>query len=267
MIAIISLLLVITLSILITRVATIALVHTGLARATARFQARSAFTGAGFTTHESERVTGHPVRRRIVMMLMLLGNAGIVTAVSSLMLTFVHQGGATPLTLKVVCLVVGLMVLWRLAMSQWVDQRLSHLIDWALQRYTDLDVRDYASVLHLAGDYRLVELSVRPGDWLARKILAESRLREEGIVVLGIERPDGTYLGAPKGHTQILPQDTLLLYGRISTLESLDQRGPGRLGDYAHREAIAEQQQVVEAEEEARQETLEVDQDMNEHPR
>ena len=257
MVAIVSLLLVITLSILITRVATIALVHTGLAKATARFQARSAFTGAGFTTHESERVTGHPVRRRIIMMLMLLGNAGIVTAVSSLMLTFVHQGGSTSLTLKVSLLIVGLIVLWRLAMSQWVDQHLSRIIDWALKRYTDLDVRDYASVMHLAGDYRLVELSVHPEDWLADKTLAESQLRDEGIVVLGIERPDGTYLGAPQGHTQILPEDVLLLYGRVPALASLDQRRKDSGGERAHEESVIEQRQVVEAEETERQEALE----------
>jgi len=47
------------------------------------------FTGVGFTTSESEKVVSHPVRRRILLMLMLLGNAGIVTAVSSLIVSFV----------------------------------------------------------------------------------------------------------------------------------------------------------------------------------
>jgi len=37
-------------------------------------------------------VVNHPVRRKIVMLLILLGNAGLVTAVSSLILTFVRQG-------------------------------------------------------------------------------------------------------------------------------------------------------------------------------
>jgi hypothetical protein len=89
MLAAISLLVVLSLSILITRIATVALAHTGLSQETARFQARSAFTGVGFTTTEAESVDNHPVRRRILMLLMLLGNAGIVTAVASMMLTFV----------------------------------------------------------------------------------------------------------------------------------------------------------------------------------
>lgn len=52
MVPIISLLIVVTLSILVTRVASKALMHTGLSRESARFQARSAFTGAGFTTSD-----------------------------------------------------------------------------------------------------------------------------------------------------------------------------------------------------------------------
>jgi len=67
MIAIVSLLCVLSLSLFVTRVATVALAHTGLSREAARFQARSAFTGVGFTTSESENVINHPVRRRVVM--------------------------------------------------------------------------------------------------------------------------------------------------------------------------------------------------------
>ena len=67
MIAIFSLLLVLVLSLLITRIATIALTYTGLSRQSAKFQARSAFTGVGFTTSESEKVVNHPVRRRVLL--------------------------------------------------------------------------------------------------------------------------------------------------------------------------------------------------------
>jgi len=39
---------------------TVALTHTGLSRESARFQARSAFTGAGFTTSEPGWTVGSP---------------------------------------------------------------------------------------------------------------------------------------------------------------------------------------------------------------
>src|SRR4051794_41975718 len=58
----------------------------------ARFQARSAFTGSGFTTRESESVVDHPVRRKVIMWLMLLGNAGVVAAAGSLIIGFRGAG-------------------------------------------------------------------------------------------------------------------------------------------------------------------------------
>ncbi len=251
MVAVVTLLLVLVMSILVTRVATIALVHTGLSRESARFQARSAFTGAGFTTSESEQVVKHPVRRRIVGLLMLLGNAGLVTAASSLILTFVRdREGGSAAGAKIAILVVGVILLWLAASSRWVDKHLSRLIDKMLERYTDLDVRDYANLMHLGGEYRLVEMSVQTEDWLNGKTLAVARLREEGILVLGIERPDGTYLGSPRKVAVIAAGDVLLLYGRVKALADLDCRRLDRHGDKEHLEAvkIQEDTQAHEAE-------------------
>lgn len=90
MVAISSLLLVLVFSLLITRIATIALTYTGLSHQSAKFQARSAFTGVGFTTSESEKVVNHPVRRRILLLMMLVGNAGIVTVIATFILGFIQ---------------------------------------------------------------------------------------------------------------------------------------------------------------------------------
>ena len=85
-IGIVALLTVLGLSLVITRLATMALVMTGLSEEAARFQARSAFTGTGFTTSESEKLVNHPVRRQIVMLLMILRSAGLISIVISLIL-------------------------------------------------------------------------------------------------------------------------------------------------------------------------------------
>ena len=87
--AIIALLFVLTLSLLVTRLATSALMLTGVSHQLARLQALSALTGVGFTTSESERIVDHPVRRRILILMMLVGNAGFVTEASTLVLSFV----------------------------------------------------------------------------------------------------------------------------------------------------------------------------------
>lgn len=189
-----------TLSILVTRIAEVALRHTGLARQTARFQARSAFSGAGYNTSESEQVVNHPVRRRIVLTLMLLGNAGIVTAVSSLMLVFVAKGEeGLPLGYEVPLLIGGLVALWVFATSRWVDRMLSRLVGWAVKRFTHLEVSDYEGLLHLAGDYRIVELPVQPSSWLDGSPLSDARPVREGVLVLRIVIRSGGWLGTPAG--------------------------------------------------------------------
>ena len=243
MIAIISLLLIVLLSIIVTRVASIALTHTGISREAARFQARSAFTGSGFTTNESEMVVNHPIRRRIVLILMLLGNAGIVTAVSSLILTFIHTGESSSLTLRIIVLVTGLVILWSLAYSKWVDRKLSAVIDKALKRFTRLDIVDYASLLHVGGDYRLAEIKIEADDWLSGKTLQESRLSDEGILILGIKKPNGSYIGTPTGNMNISPDDILIAYGRIGLIQELDQRKKGEEGDRMHQAAVETQNQ------------------------
>jgi hypothetical protein len=81
-IALVSLFVIIVGSMIVVRIATAMLVLTGLSPEVARFQARSALTGVGFTTSEAESVVGHPVRRKIVMTLMLIGSAGVITAVA-----------------------------------------------------------------------------------------------------------------------------------------------------------------------------------------
>lgn len=84
---------------------------TGLAAESARFQARSALTGVGFTTSEAESVVNHPVRRRVVM---LLGSAGVITAIATLMLSFVNTGGRQT-ALRGVTLMGGLLVVLLIA--------------------------------------------------------------------------------------------------------------------------------------------------------
>lgn len=245
MLAILSLITILVLSLVTVRIATVALTLTGVSREMARFQARSAFTGAGFTTDESEKVVGHPVRRRIIMLLMLLGNAGIVTAVSSLILSFTgaeqSPGVTGTLWFRMTLLVVGLGVLLLASHSRWIDFWMSRVIRWALQRWTDLDTRDYASLLQLTGDYRVAELAVRHSDWLADRTLAQLRLDEEGVLVLAIQRSDGKYLGAPHGQSRIHPDDSVLVYGHRDTLASLDERRAGTRGSWEHVEAVTQQ--------------------------
>lgn len=246
MAALASLLIVVTLTFLITRIASTALTYTGLSPDLARFQATSAYTGVGFTTGEAESVVNHPVRRQIILLTMRLGNIGIVTIVASSVLTFVQAGTQRMLMLRFVLLVAGLGLLWFIARSDWVDRHLSRLINWSLEKWTDLDVPDYASLLNLADNYRVAELIVEAHDWIANKRIGDLHLSREGVLVLGIFRDDGDYVGTPVGETYILAADKLILYGRANVLIELSQRGQGPFGNLAHVEAVVEQQELLE---------------------
>jgi len=249
MMALLSLILVLCLSLVITRIATLILIHTGLSRGLAKFQARSAFTGVGYTTEEAEKIVAHPVRRRVVMLLMLMGNAGIVTSVASLMLTFVHPNSTPNWWLNAALILVGVGLLWFIARSPWMDAAISWLTVWFLQRWTKLDVRDYISLMRLAGEYQISEMQVNQDDWMADRTLSELGLRREGITVLGIQRDNGRYVGSPTGRYYVRPGDILLLYGRTSMLSSLDERRAGLGGELAHQAAVSNQYDVVKSEE------------------
>ncbi len=242
--AVILLVVVALMSLLITRIATIALTVTGMARPAARFQARSALTGVGFTTSESESVVGHPARRRIIMSLMLVGSLGLTTSVAGLIAGFLGADNAGQALTRTALLVGGLAAVYGLSLSQTVDRHLSRLAARALGRFTDLDVRDYAALLRVSGEYAVKEMVARPDGWLAGRTLGDLRLRDEGVVVLGIARPDGSYLGVPDGDTEVRPGDTLIAYGRAQSFEDLTTRQPGREGDEAHSRAVDWQREV-----------------------
>lgn len=238
MAGIVVLLVVITISLIATRVAAVALSMTGVSTDLARFQARSAFSGVGFTTEEAERMMRHPVRRRIVMALMLAGNAGLVTAVASIVFAVVRTDDASSGTVRGVVLVGGLVALYLASRSQAVERGMHHLIDRALHRWTDLDLHDYESLLDLTGDYTVVEVEIGPSDWLAEHPLADLDLPGEGILVLAVHRRDGQFLGAPGEEVVLEPGDTLVVYGHCDAIGDLSGRIGGETGAREHEQSV-----------------------------
>ena len=248
MYGVILLLVVAMLSLLITRVATIALTATGMSRPSARFQARSALSGVGFTTTESEAVVAHPARRRIIMALMLVGSVGLATSIAGILGGLASKADATDRVTRGAVLLAGLGVIYWISTSSRVDRRLSSVIGRGLARFTDLDVRDYAALLHVSGEYEVKEMLADADAWITGRTLGELRLRDEGILVLGMVRGDGSCLGVPTKETFIHPGDTLILYGRDGRFAELTTRQAGVEGDAAHEGAVIRQQEIADRE-------------------
>lgn len=241
MIALGTLLLAIAFSVLIVRVASQALVLTGLSEEVAKFQARSALTGTGFTSEEAEYVVNHPVRRRIITTLMILQNAGLITIISTSILSFVDTGGPDETARRFGILAVGLLLLWLLTKSRWLELWMNRMIQIALERWTDLNVVDYYSLLNIEEDYEVMRMRVESGSWLEDQQLRELNLPEEGVSILGIIRPDGSYLGVPRAETTLHAEDVLVAYGLKESLDELRGRIAGTAGDVAHEKAVADQ--------------------------
>ena len=242
MIAAISLFLIVSLSALITKIASIALIHTGLSTESAKFQARSAYTGTGLSTQETENIMNHPVRRKIIYNLMLIGNAGIVTVMSSLILTFVLPETIASKLYGLLIVVVGMIGLWLAVRSKWVDRGLSRVINKMLKRYTKLDVHDFAAVLHLKDDYTISEAVVDHDGWMCNRTLQQLNLREEGITILGVERKGKGYFGSPSGTFEMLPDDVVTVYGKSEGIQSLYSRKKDFYAQQEHRKFVAKEE-------------------------
>ncbi len=245
--ALITFFAVLLISMLIVRIATVMLKLTGISHDAARFQARSAFTGTGFTTSESESVVHHPVRRRIIMALMLVRNAGFVTLATTLILSFVGSQSDTERLVRGVWLLGGLVTILILSRIPALDRALGRFIEWALRRWTRTRVADYESLLNLSGDFEVVEMLIGDDSWMADRTLADLALSDEGILVLGIRHPDGQFEGAPRGTSYVAGGDTVVLYGRDEGISDLRERHPGAAGDEAHRIAVSQYDSVAVA--------------------
>ena len=120
---------------------------------------------------------------------------------------------------------------------------------WTVRNWLHIDVRDYSRLLRLGHDFVVSELAVHAGDWLADRTLVDAELSREGVLVLGIERGDGTYVGAPRGHTRIYAGDCLILYARQEALTDLDERSADIVGNMKHVIAVTRQLDELDREE------------------
>jgi len=241
MAALISFFVILIFSLTIVRVAAIMLELTGISPDMAQFQSRSAFTGSGFTTRESETIVNHPVRRKIISSLMLIGNIGFVTFVSSLVLSFLTISSTEKAYLTFGILFGGLLLLFLISRSKLLNRILHRLIERLLKRWSRIYVYDYESLLNLAGEFEVITIQVKPDSWMADATLAELKLSDEGVLVLAIRRSDGYFLGSPRGETVLYVNDEVIAYGREGALKNLNDRRKGGEGDLQHQLEVEQQ--------------------------
>jgi hypothetical protein len=212
-------LLVIFFSFLIVRSAAIALMMTGMSEKRARFQALSAFTGTGFTTKEAEFVVNHPVRRRIVSWLMILGNAGIVTVIITATSSLVTSKGYL-LSINTVGLLIGIYLIYKIASHKGFIRRWESFIEDKLVKSHAFEEGATEDLLHLLEGYGLVRAIITVDSPFIGSSLSESGLSEKGLLVLGIERGKN-WIPIPKAKEAIQEGDRIVVYGPLEVLRNL----------------------------------------------
>jgi hypothetical protein len=232
-IALISFLVLIAVFLTVARVAGVVLEATGMARSAAQFQARSALLGVGFTTLESEEITSHPVRRRVVLWLMTFGNAGIITGIGSFMIAF-RDAPALQTLLRSGELAAGVTLLLISVHISAANRVVANLTRRALRRFTTLEIDNLTTLLQLEGRRAVVEIRAGRDSELAGCDLASFDLPARDITVLGIRRHDGSFVGSPGADTLVRCGDVLTAYGPNGPLSALARpracrsRPPGR---------------------------------------
>lgn len=202
------------------RLTTGALIATGVPPDTAAFQARSALSGAGFTTTEAETVVNHPTRRRIIAMTMFVGSLGTPTLVVSVLIGFVGPGpGST--TERTLVITSGLVLLVMTIVNRPAQKLLVGLGQRYANRRLIPALTDEVNELLTLGDDMVVgsiRLSEDP-DQTYRSLRA-MRSALTGITVLGIQQGE-RYLGESPVDVELHKDDRLVVYGRRERLAQL----------------------------------------------
>jgi len=210
---------IILLSFLIIRVGAVALMITGLEEQRARFQALSAFTGTGFTTHEAESVINHPKRRRIISILMIMGNVGIVAVIVTMTSSIVKTKGYF-VSLDILLFVVGIYLIYKFATHKKIIRRWESFIEDKFVKSNIFEEAATEDLLHLFEGYGLVRVIVDEQSPLNGSNLADHKLNIEGILVLGVERGK-IWIPVPRSDEVLHKDDRLVIYGPVDKMKSI----------------------------------------------
>ena len=218
-------------SLLIVRVGATAFRMTGLADDVALFQSLSCFFGVGFTTREAELIVTHPVRRKIASHLIVIGNIGILTALSAMVVTFMQsepdwlekmlgiESGLLPFVIRVLVIILGVLLIVMLFRFKVISLALESVIQKSLEKSGVVRPVDFETLLHTGHGYAITEYLLEKGHPLIGRSLGDAGLGHRGVLVLGIDRGDGDYIGAPNRRTTLEEKDLLTVYGLESAME------------------------------------------------
>ena len=225
---------IIAVSFIVVKVGSVAFELTGLETKQARFQALSAFTGTGFTTKEAELIVSHEQRRKIASILMILGNAGLVTLIATLV-NSIGEGSFSPAIfipyfrdyvpefftpyVNLLLIIITLYIFFKIINYTRVGD---FIMNKARQRMLDKNIIkpvSFEEFLLTSGGYGISQIEICKNNPLLDKSLAESKLKQQNILVLSIERGN-EQITNPEANTKIRLSDKLICFGKLDSMRN-----------------------------------------------
>ncbi|MBD3272567.1 MAG: hypothetical protein GF384_08550 [Elusimicrobia bacterium] len=222
-------------SFIVVRLGALAFQLTGLEWSLAKFQALSCFTGTGFTTRESELITANLQRRRIATILIVLGNAGLVTMIATfantlrenplvkqITLPFIHlkiQGSYVPwFNLFVVILLFGLG--YMIFSMTKLSEVFSRFVRNSIVKKMMVKPVTFEELTIATGGYGVSQIEISEDSILVNKTLLDAHLRERDISVLALEK-QGVTIPNPPPNTQFKVGDKIICFGKLENIRKI----------------------------------------------
>lgn len=175
-------------------------------------------TGTGFTTRESELIVNYPIRRRVLMTLMIIGNLGLVSIVSTFVVTFSEIGPErTPILQQVLWFSAAIIVNLFIITNRVVDGLLCRFISWLLMHLTDLGKRPFVRLLSLEDDMTIAEHPLKLSRSITIGELIPDHIDLSVIMIRGAETKHPSHLG---DEIEVEPFETAICFGK----EEMHQR-------------------------------------------
>ena len=215
------------------RIGAIAFQLTGLEWSLAKFQALSCFTGTGFTTKESELIVSNLQRRKIASVLMVLGNAGFVTMIATVVNSLRPSVGKARISLPFLkdfipsvllpwvnfaVIILLFWLLYKLFTSSGSAQGLTNFLRRFILKKDIIKPVTFEELLITTGGYGVSRITIRPDSPILHKTIMESKLRSQDITVLAIVRGHETFPNPSADRTFML-DDELICFGKLENIQ------------------------------------------------
>jgi len=216
------------------RIGAIAFQLTGLEWSLAKFQSLSCFTATGFTTKEAELITGHPQRRRIATILIIIGHAGFVTLIGTFAnslrpaatmpkftIPFLHAIIPSSLLpwINLIIIIFAVYAIYKISTRSRFAVKVTNFLKARIVKREIVKPVSFQELLVATGGYGVSSIEVCKDSPVLDKTILESDLRKHDITVLALER-EGQTIPNPSAETKILLGDKLVCFGKLENIRT-----------------------------------------------